>query len=225
MGSESVRLAARIASELQQGDSTTPAMRAIRKRVSKQIAHLDRGGMLELAHELIRRAPSARFVAYELVQHHPAAMQSITVTEVEALGSGINSWSDVDTFAPSIAGPAWRSGRIPDAAIRRWAKSDDRWWRRAALVSTVPLNAVAGGDPRRTLAICTMLMNDRDDMVVKAMSWALRALAKRAPDEVTQFLEANREHLAPRVIREVSNKLTTGLKNPRKHVTAPVAGT
>jgi 3-methyladenine DNA glycosylase AlkD len=142
-------------------------------------------------------------------------MQSITVTEVEALGSGIKSWSDVDTFALSVVGPAWRSGRIPDAVIRRWAKSEDRWWRRAALVSTVPLNA-ADGDPRRTFAICNMLISDRDDMVVKAMSWALRALAKRRPEEVTQFLAANREQLAPRVIREVSNKLTTGLKNPRK---------
>ena len=225
MGSESVRLAARILADIRQGESTTPAMRAIRRRASKQIADLDRDTVLELAHELIRRASFARFVAYELVQHHAAAMQSITVAEVEALGSGIQSWSDVDTFAPSIAGPAWRSGRIPDAAIRRWAKSEDRWWRRAALVSTVPLNAAAGGDPRRTFAICNILLSDRDDMVVKAMSWALRALAKRAPEEVTQYLAANREHLAPRVIREVSNKLTTGLKNPRKQVTTPVART
>jgi 3-methyladenine DNA glycosylase AlkD len=43
---------------------------------------------------------------------------------------------------------------------------------------------------------------DREDLVVKALSWALRALARRDP--------------AARVIREVENKLTTGRKNPRR---------
>ena len=42
------------------------------------------------------------------------------------------------------------------------------------------------------------------------MSWALRALAAREPQAVAAFLE---EHeLAPRVVREVRSKLTTGRK-------------
>jgi len=92
------------------------------------------------------------------------------------------------------------------------------WWRRAALVSTVPLNRVAGttGDPARTLRICSMLIADRADMVVKAMSWALRELAKRNAAAVRQFVEQHEQVLASRVIREVRNKLSTGLKNPKK---------
>jgi len=61
-----------------------------------------------------------------------------------------------------------------------------------------------------------MLMTDRDDMVVKALSWALRELAKRDPKSVQEFLHDHKDVLAPRVFREVSNKLTTGLKNPRR---------
>ena len=59
----------------------------------------------------------------------------------------------------------------------------DFWWRRAALVSTVPLNAKSHGNGYRTadtLAICEMLIDDREDMVVKALSWALRVLGARA---------------------------------------------
>lgn len=153
---------------------------------------------------------------FEPVQHHAPTAQSITVDEVEALGSGICSCQDVDTFALWLSGPAWRNARIPDAAIRRWAKSEDRWWRRVALVSTVVLNAAGGSDSRRTFTICRMLMSDRDDIVVKAMSWALRALAKRTPEEVSEFIDENRAQLAARVIREARNKLETGLKNPRR---------
>jgi 3-methyladenine DNA glycosylase AlkD len=59
-----------------------------------------------------------------------------------------------------------------------------------------------------------IFLRDRDDMVVKAMSWALRELAKKEPARVDAYLAKNGELLAPRVLREVRNKLRTGLKNP-----------
>ena len=197
--------------------ANTSALRAERKRISKEIGALDRKAVLTLAHHLIQvRIP--RFVACELVLNHKPAMESINQAEVERLGRGMAHWGDVDSFACLIAGPAWRAGRIPDRVIRAWAHSDDWCWRRAALVSTVPLNSrVQGGtgDTKRTLAICRTLIADRHDLVVKALSWALRALAKRDPESVQHFLSAHRNELAPRVIREVNNKLATGLKNPR----------
>jgi len=53
-------------------------------------------------------------------------------------------------------------------------------------------------------------------MVVKALSWALRELAKRDPQAVSAFLTEHEAALAARVVREVRNKLTTGRKNPRR---------
>lgn len=85
--------------------------------------------------------------------------------------------------------------------------------------STVPLNTKArggSGDVARTLKICEMLIADRDEMVVKAMCWALRELAKREPKLVRAFLSTHKDVLAARVTREVNNKLTTGLKNAPK---------
>jgi len=60
-----------------------------------------------------------------------------------------------------------------------------------------------------------MVAKDRDDMVVKAVSWALRELAKRDSASVRAFLRREGDRLAPRVLREVRNKLATGLKNPK----------
>ena len=138
------------------------------------------------------------------------------------LGAGNDSWEEVDTFACYVAGPAWREGQVSDALIRRWASSRDRWWRRTAVVSTVALNNKArggDGDTARTLMICKMLVADRDDMVVKALSWALRELSKRDPKSVRTFLREHHHVLAARVVREVNSKLKTGLKNPRKQTT------
>src|SRR5262249_31164529 len=141
----------------------------------------------------------------------------VSAREIEALGRGLDNWVSVDTFGCFVAGPAWRDGRVTDPCVRRWARARDRWWRRAALVATVPLNQTArggAGDARRTLAICRALAADGDDMVVKALSWALRALALHEPRAVRAFLREHDGELQARVRREVRNKLDTGRKNP-----------
>jgi 3-methyladenine DNA glycosylase AlkD len=72
------------------------------------------------------------------------------------------------------------------------------------------------GDVDRTLVICRMLADDHEDMVVKALSWALRQLVVHDPNAVRAFLTTHDDVLAARVKREVTNKLETGLKSPRK---------
>ena len=64
--------------------------------------------------------------------------------------------------------------------------------------------------------MCDRLKSDRDDMVVKGFSWALRELAARDPRAVKTYLRENAAALPARAIRETRNKLDTGLKNPRK---------
>jgi 3-methyladenine DNA glycosylase AlkD len=62
--------------------------------------------------------------------------------------------------------------------------------------------------------VCRLLVADHEDMVVKALSWALRELVVHDPQAVGAFLEEHEGVLAARVKREVRNKLMTGLKNP-----------
>jgi 3-methyladenine DNA glycosylase AlkD len=195
-------------------DQRVDSIRAVRREYSNLLRSAPAGRVLSLALALVGRQ---RWVAYELLYHHPGALDCLDAHGVERLGDGMDSWVAVDTFGCSVSGPAWRKGRIPDAVIHGWAASGDRWWRRAALVSTVPLNLRSRGgtgDTERTLDVCRLLVADRDDMVVKALSWALRALVTWDREAVRDFLEAHDRALAARVRREVRNKLETGLKNP-----------
>ena len=75
----------------------------------------------------------------------------------------------------------------------------------------------------RTLGVAELLISDRDDMVVKGLSWALRELIRVDRSAVERFLRDHAGVSAGRVKREVGNKLTTGLKNPpSKGRAAPV---
>jgi len=165
-----------------------------------------------------------RFFGDELVANHKGAMSALTRAVLEKLGRGMDTWDQVDCFGTIVAGPAWRMGRIGDDVIEKWARSKDRWWRRAALVCTTKLNVKGTtGDAKRTLAVCEILIDDRDDMVVKAMSWALRALAQRDRKSAERFVERHRSRLAARVVREVGNKLRTGLKSGRERTPGRVS--
>lgn len=196
----------------------TPAARALRREYSALLAQATPPQILTLALLLLKEAtPLRRFIAYELIFCHRETLTSLRAKHLEQLGRDLDSWGAVDTFACYLSGPAWRTRQISDTLIAKWARAQNRWWRRAALVSTVPLNRKTlggNGDAQRTLRICHMLRHDRDDMVIKALSWALRELAKRDAKAVREFLMQYESELAPRVLREVRNKITTGLKNP-----------
>jgi 3-methyladenine DNA glycosylase AlkD len=195
----------------------TPKMRQIRQKYTQLLKDQDDVFVCTLAGELCQIC-GYRWFGYELLRNHPASFIRLGAAELEDLAQGMDSWWTVDSFARTLSGPAWLAGQVQDELFVRWAHSDDRWWRRAALVSTVALNVRSQGgkgNARRTLIICQELAADPDDMVVKALSWALRELVVHDRMQVQGFLEKNDAVLAARVRREVSNKLGTGLKNPK----------
>jgi hypothetical protein len=196
----------------------TPLIRPIIKKYAKICTSLPAEHMLVLTHLLIEQYDQ-RSDAYELLSYHRPAMRALDSVELGALGRGNNSWWSVDSFARLLSGPAWMAGQVSDEVIHTWARSADLWWRRAALVSTVAFNMRSHGgkgDAPRTFAVCRMLACDHEDMVVKALSWALRELVWVDRKAVEDFLVEYDYCLAGRVKREVRHKLDTGLKNPKK---------
>ena len=205
----------------------TPALRRIARREARALKSASGEDVLEICNTLIEHGGSgrvrraehgpayeSRMVAFELVSMHRAASALLNWRELERLGRTLDGWASVDQFARKLSGPAWQRGQISDARISKWATSSDFWWRRTGLVSTIALNErhLGKGDAKRTLEICELFVADRADLHVKALSWALRELGLRDPEAVAEFLVLHEQQLAPRVVREVRNKLTTGHK-------------
>jgi 3-methyladenine DNA glycosylase AlkD len=196
-----------------------PAQRKVLRDVARALRADPPARVLAFAGALLGTGVhEARQVAFELVAGRADVMAQLDGRGVEALGAGNDNWASVDCFGVYVAGPAWRAGAVSDAQVLGWATSADRWWRRTALVATVALNLRSRGgtgDPARTLGICDALVGDRDPMVVKALSWALRSLVGAAPDAVRAFLATHGDGVPALVRREVENKLETGLKRGR----------
>jgi 3-methyladenine DNA glycosylase AlkD len=196
----------------------TPNVRRVRRTFSRALRKEDGSLVLEAA-RMLRSQYGYRSVPYELILAHQGAFNLLGQRELEELGQGLDSWWSVDSFSRTLSGPAWLKGLIGDEVILKWVRSPDKWWRRAALVSTAALNVRShggGGDVRRTLAVCRLLVDDHDDMIEKALSWALRELVVHDAAAVRDFLAEYEDRLGSRIKREVRNKLTTGLKSPRR---------
>jgi 3-methyladenine DNA glycosylase AlkD len=192
-----------------------PQLRQVVRTFARQLKDTSDRRVIAIAGALARRGTvEGRQVGYELLARRPGAMAMLAREAIERLGRGNDNWASVDGFAMFITGPAWRQGRLADADVRGWSRSPNPWWRRTALASTVALNLRARGgtgDTRRTLMICAALAADRNPMLAKALSWALRSLVPYDPAAVREFL-ATYPTLPALVRREVTAKLATGHK-------------
>jgi len=188
-----------------------PVLQQMDKALRPQLAAVSGEELIAFGKALVgSQIFEARQLAYMMLHSQPRALEVMNLDDLEVLGTGMDNWASVDTFSTLLAGVLWKNSKISDQAIQNWAGRMDVWWRRAALVSTIPLNLKSKGgkgDLPRTLDICDRLKGDPHRMVQKAISWALRELSKRYPEEVGEFLAENKPVMTKSTVNEVSKKL------------------
>jgi 3-methyladenine DNA glycosylase AlkD len=96
----------------------------------------------------------------------------------------INNWDLVDVTAAQIVGAhLFERERKP---LYRLAKSKSLWERRIAIIAT--LYFIRRAQFADTLAIADILLNDKEDLMHKAVGWMLREVGKRDLEVEEQFL-------------------------------------
>jgi 3-methyladenine DNA glycosylase AlkD len=110
----------------------------------------------------------------------------------------VSTWADHDALASFLLGPMIASAPRRARVVFVWAKSPNRWLRRAAAVSLI--RAIAEQKCRsEVVKISNLLLNDEDDMVQKGLGWLLRVAAKCDHDQTLQYLMKIRKK-APRLV-------------------------
>ncbi len=108
----------------------------------------------------------------------------------------INNWDLVDSSAEFIVGEyLWSE---PRDILHRLARSGIVWERRIGMISTFAF--IKKGDASTTFELADILLNDRHDLIQKAVGWMLREVGKRV--DRTLLVAFLREHAAemPRVM-------------------------
>jgi 3-methyladenine DNA glycosylase AlkD len=116
----------------------------------------------------------------------------------EAWLDRISSWADHDALVHSLIAPMVVAKPARLRNVFRWAKSRDRWHRRAACVALIRGTRVRMFFPEIT-KLSELLLTDEDDMVQKGLGWLLRETAKFDPRRTVPYLMKIRSR-APRLV-------------------------
>jgi 3-methyladenine DNA glycosylase AlkD len=196
---------------------TSPDLKQVLKELKKKYSDLDSSDWISLCKALVATGVfECQVLAFELIGRDRKLLDTLEYRDLSSLGRNLDNWASVDHYTVGIFGVLWGRGVVKDEHIEALLESGNFWDRRVAVVSTVALNLKSRGgrgDTVRTLAVCERVVDERHDMIQKALSWALRELSKRDRNAVSLFMERHEKRLASRVIREVSHKLDFGTKN------------
>ena len=97
----------------------------------------------------------------------------------------INNWDLVDVTCAHVIGK-----HLMDkdrSILYTWAKSEDLWTKRIAIVSTHCF--IRKNDLQDTFKIAKILLNDEHDLIHKAVGWMLREAGKRDLEKEEIFLK------------------------------------
>src|SRR5580698_770713 len=110
----------------------------------------------------------------------------------------ISSWADHDGLVHYLIAPMGAANPARAKAVFLWAKSPNRWPRRAACVALIRGARAKLFFPEIT-KLSNLLLADEDDMVRKGLGWLLRETAKFDAKRTVPFLMTIREQ-SPRLI-------------------------
>lgn len=110
----------------------------------------------------------------------------------------IGSWADHDGLVHYLIAPMVAAKAARTKFVFRWAKSPDRWHRRAACVALIRGAREKMFFPE-IVKLSDSLLADKDDMVQKGLGWLLRETAKFDAKRTVPYLMRIRGR-APRLV-------------------------
>jgi 3-methyladenine DNA glycosylase AlkD len=137
-----------------------------------------------------------------------AERRTLHAAYLDAVRAGrVDNWDLVDCSAEWLVGEVLvESGGGDDPLLERLAASDSLWERRVAVLATFAF--IKAGDAAPTLRLAARLLDDREDLMHKAVGWMLREVGKRVDRaELTAFLD----EYAPRMPRTMLSYATEHL--------------
>ena len=116
-----------------------------------------------------------------------------------ANASRVNNWDLVDLSAHQMLGDYLLSHAALKPALVKLAKSGSLWERRISIIATYAF--IKKRKFEETLSIAGLLLNDKHDLIHKAVGWMLREVCKRDMAAGEKFLRKHYKRMPRTMLR------------------------
>jgi 3-methyladenine DNA glycosylase AlkD len=120
----------------------------------------------------------------------------------------VNNWDLVDVSAPRIVGRHLEHG--DRSVLLKLARSSSLWERRIAVLATQ--HFIRNGDFDDTFRIADLLLEDRHDLIHKAVGWMLREVGSRDQAAEEAFLKHRYRRMPRTMLRYAIEKFPVPLR-------------
>jgi 3-methyladenine DNA glycosylase AlkD len=123
----------------------------------------------------------------------------------------VTNWAECDGFCNHTIGDL--IAKYPEIVpeVKSWAKSQNRWMKRASAVSFIIL-AKHGQFLAVAFEICDILLTDGDDMVQKGYGWLLKEESRKHQKEVFDYVVKHRKVMPRTALRYAIELMPKELK-------------
>lgn len=123
----------------------------------------------------------------------------------------ITNWAECDTLCNHTVGDFVKQYPQFIANLKQWARSKNRWVKRASAVTLI-LPAREGLFLPDIIEIADILLMDKDDMVQKGYGWMLKEASKKHLEEVFEYIMHNKKVMPRTALRYAIEKMPDELK-------------
>jgi 3-methyladenine DNA glycosylase AlkD len=123
----------------------------------------------------------------------------------------VSNWATCDTLCNHTVGTLIEMYPVKIADLKRWAKSPNRWMKRASAVTLI-IPARKGLFLKDIFEIAGILLLDTDDMVQKGYGWMLKAASEAHQKEVFDYVFKNKAIMPRTSLRYAIEKMPKELK-------------
>jgi 3-methyladenine DNA glycosylase AlkD len=190
-----------------------PAVGALARRHFRSIEALSKSGVFALCEQLWQSGYlEESMVACEWSYSVRSQFQPGDIATFERwVTRYVTNWASCDTLCNHTIGTLLEMYPKQNSVLKRWARSENRWMRRAAAVSLI-VPARRGLFLPEVLEIADILLRDRDDMVQKGYGWLLKAAAEGHQGEVFDYVMAHKTEMPRTALRYAIQKMPADMK-------------
>jgi 3-methyladenine DNA glycosylase AlkD len=132
---------------------------------------------------------------------------------IEPLLRTAKTWALVDSLSTDVVGALLERFPKLTRTLDRWAKDDDYWVRRAAMLALLPSLRRGAGDFERFTRYADAMLEEKEFFIRKAIGWVLRETSKKRPLLVAEWVKPRAERMSGLTRREATKYLPSAKRS------------